>query len=250
MELDRLAEEEKTAREKEAVEAAFALARASTDEMLEGPPQFESAGSPPSLFPSESDDEPAKRYAEGKAIYKPTPPRMDSASAGHAKYVVADLEAAGIIPDREAFYETHYRPVLRRMVAHVIGIEGPIFDDLLVRRIARAHMFGRAAGRIRETVLAAVERRFPVSVEAQRKIFWPEGANTMALPDFRSGSLDDRDHVDIPLVELAALARGFLAVGAEPSEAAALMARELGLGRLREAARQRFEEAAQLAASQ
>jgi hypothetical protein len=136
------------------------------------------------------------------------------------------------------------------MVAHVIGIEGPIFDDLLVRRIARAHMFGRAAGRIRETVLAAVERRFPVSVEAQRKIFWPEGANTMALPDFRSGSLDDRDHVDIPLVELAALARGFLAVGAEPSEAAALMARELGLGRLREAARQRFEEAAQLAASQ
>jgi len=135
------------------------------------------------------------------------------------------------------------------MAAHVIAIEGPIFDDVLVHRIARAHKFGRAAGRIRETVLAVVERKFPVSNEDGRKIFWPEGADKSELPAFRMGSLEDRDHVDIPLVELGALARRFLDSGAEAAEAAALIARELGLGRLRAAARERFEEAARLAAS-
>jgi len=106
------------------------------------------------------------------------------------------------------------------MAAHVIAIEGPIFDDVLVHRIAQAHKFGRAAGRIRETVLAVVERKFPVSNEDGRKIFWPEGADKSELPAFRMGSLDDRDHVDIPLVELGALARRFLDSGAEPAEAA------------------------------
>lgn len=133
------------------------------------------------------------------------------------------------------------------LVAHVISTEGPIFDDLLVQRIARAHGFGRAAGKIREIVLDVVERRFPRSSEQGRKIFWPEGWDKTRPPAFRRGSLEDRDHADIPLIELSSLAQCFLAEGAEPDEAAALMGRELGLGRLREAARARFEDAAQLA---
>ena len=136
------------------------------------------------------------------------------------------------------------------MAAHVIAIEGPIFEDLLVQRIARAHGFGRAAGRIREIVLDVVDRRFPRSNEVGRKIFWPEGSDKGQLPPFRYGSLDYRDHLDIPLVELASLARRFLDEGAEPQEAAVLIGRELNLGRLREAARLRFEDAARLAHKQ
>jgi hypothetical protein len=72
----------------------------------------------------------------------------------------------------------------------------------LVQRIARAHGFGRAAGKIREIVLNVVETRFPQSNEEGRKIYWPEGANKRHLPSFRCGPLESRDHVDIPLVEL------------------------------------------------
>jgi hypothetical protein len=133
------------------------------------------------------------------------------------------------------------------MVAHVITIEGPIFDDVLVQRIARAHGFARAAGRIRETVLDAVERKFPRSMEDGRKIFWPENADKSQFPPFRNSSADARDHTDIPLVELAALAREYLTAGFEPKEAAVMIARHLNIGRLREATRERFELAAKKA---
>ena len=143
------------------------------NEILDEPPKFESAVTSPSLVRSENADEPAERYAERTTIENPTRSQAAGASATRTKYAVANIEAAGFKPDRDAFYDTSYRPTLRRMAAHVIAIEGPIFDDVLVHRIARAHKFGRAAGRIRETVLDVVERKFPVSNEDGRKIFWP-----------------------------------------------------------------------------
>ena len=187
------------------------------------------------------------RYAERTENEVPIERSTVGGVAVSQRYEVANIELVGLIPDREAFYDTGYRPTLRRMAAHIITIEGPIFEDLLVQRIARAHGFGRAAGKIREIVLDVVERRFPRSSEEGRKILWPEGVDKGQLPPFRSGSLENRDHLDIPLVELASLARRFLNQGAEPQEAAVLIGRELNLGRLREAARVRFEEAARLA---
>lgn len=103
--------------------------------------------------------------------------------------------------------------------------------------------------RIRETVLAVVERRFPTSREDDRRVYWPEGADPAAAATFRPGPPGERDHADIPLAELAGLARRFTASGATAAEVAVLMARELGLGRLREATRARFEAAAGLAAA-
>ena len=190
---------------------------------------------------------PIRRYAERVGAGTETQQGNVGNVAVRQHYKVANFEAAGFKPERDAFYDTVYRPTLRRMVAHVISVEGPIFDDLLVHRITRAHGFGRAAGRIREIILDVVERRFPRSTEEGRKIFWPEGVDKSRFSTFRAGSLEQRDHVDIPLFELATLARQFLDGGAEPQEAAVQMGRELGLGRLREPARTRFEEAARLA---
>lgn len=196
---------------------------------------------------SEAPAETARLYAQQNEVKPFSEHRQNDGDKPILSYRIADILAAGFQPDRNAFYDTAYRPALRRMAAHVIEVEGPIFDNLLVHRIARAHGFGRSPGRIRDTVLNVVERRFPRTEEEGRRIFWPEGCDTKRLPDFRSGSLDDRDHVDIPLIELAALARGFITEGATPEEVAALIARKLGLSRLREAARNRFLRAACLA---
>lgn len=197
-------------------------------------------------LPHIGEAEPVRRYAERIALENAGAPSATASDTANV-YRAADLEAAGFKPDRDAFYDTSYRPILRKMAAHVIAVEGPVFDDVLVHRIARAHGFARAAGRIRETILDVVERKFPKTKEDGRTIFWPEGADTKTLPAFRAGPLDVRDHPDIPLVELSALAQQFIEQGAEPAEAAIMIGQTLGLGRLREAARERFEAAARRA---
>jgi hypothetical protein len=59
--------------------------------------------------------------------------------------------------------------------------------------------------------------------------------------------LNVRDHVDIPLVELASLAVEFLAHGSKLEETAVLMSRQIGLGRILSKTRARLIEAAVLA---
>jgi len=125
----------------------------------------------PSPTSVETQTEPVRRYADRLDAGSDAATIAGPASLATADYVLTDIGKAGSTPDRDAFYDSAYRPTLRRMVAHVITTEGPIFDDLLIHRVARAHEFGRAAGRIRETVLDVVERKFPVSLEAGRKIF-------------------------------------------------------------------------------
>jgi hypothetical protein len=141
---------------------------------------------------------------------------------------------------REGFYDPTYRGRLRRMTAIVIDTEGPIIDDLLVRRIARHHGFGRAGAQVRDIVFQAVEHQFPRSIEGERTIFWPAGSDkTIAV--YRVGAGEARDHSEIPDVELAALARRHLLNGATAEEAALLMARDLDIGRLRQGTRERLE---------
>src|SRR5262249_5694324 len=146
---------------------------------------------PAPSFPNEPetskiDAEPVRRYAERAGIDTSSQRKTVSNQVAYQRYQVADLEAAGFKADRDAFYDAGYRPALRRMVAHVISVEGPIFYDLLVHRVARAHGFGRAAGKIREIILDVIERRFPRTSESGRKIVWPEGADTTQPPSFRS----------------------------------------------------------------
>jgi hypothetical protein len=91
------------------------------------------------------------------------------------------------------------------------------------------------------------EAGFPRTQEDDRTIVWPERADIRELVPFRRASLDIRDHPDIPLIELAALATPLLADGHTPEAAAIIMGRELGLGRLLPKARSRLIMAAELA---
>ena len=158
-------------------------------------------------------------------------------------YQATDFGEAGLIAEPSRFYEASYRPTLRKMVAHVISVEGPIYDELLVRRIARHHGFQRAGRQIKELVLELVERRFPRSSEGERKVFWPEGSDRK-MTTCRTSDPEIRDHNDTPDAELEALANLHLETGALPDEVAALMAADLGMARLARPARERFVEIA------
>src|SRR5208282_3281396 len=85
-------------------------------------------------------------YSEGIVSVKPSRPEtiVDASrpSPGDkapesTTYVAADV-ASIARPDRDRFHDPDYTPTLTAMVAHVVATEGPIFEDLLVDRIARA----------------------------------------------------------------------------------------------------------------
>jgi hypothetical protein len=187
--------------------------------------------------------EPIRPYADAVRRTTGSPPLVA------IEYKVADLPACGLLPAPERFYDPLYRSTLRAMTACIVGVEGPVFADVLVTRIARAHGFARSGERIRETVMAAIERRFPTSEENGRLILWPDHADARGLACFRRSSPETREHSDIPIAELASLARHFLGDGADTEETVRRLAAYFGLSRLREATRARFAAAADRAQS-
>ena len=83
------------------------------------------------------------------------------------------------------------------MVEHVVTTEGPIYFDLLVDRISRAHGFQRAKQTIREIIRTALGRgRYPHTHDDGQELIWLAGADTKVLPSFRPGG--SRHHTQIP----------------------------------------------------
>ena len=60
-------------------------------------------------------------------------------------------------PDGNVFYSAEYEPELQKMILHVIDTEGPVHEDVLIRRISKEHGFNRAGRQIREKVLSLAE---------------------------------------------------------------------------------------------
>jgi hypothetical protein len=100
-------------------------------------------------------------------------------------YIVAD-PAAIATAEQARFYDRDYRPVLRQMVDHVVEMEGPIFFDVLVDRISRAHGFQRSADRIRGILKTALGLdRMTITKEGDREIVWPPGVSPLTLMPYR-----------------------------------------------------------------
>jgi y4mF family transcriptional regulator len=174
--------------------------------------------------------------------------RLDSTTEHFSgSYQIASFETIGIAIVPGQLYELEYRASLVRMVAGVIALEGPMFEDLLARRIAPAHGRSRATRKLIEIIQQITEGRFPRSRENDRTIVWSERAEIRELVPFRPAPLDVRDHSDVPLIELAALATPLLISGHAPEAAAIMMGRKLGLGCLRPKTRARLIMAAELA---
>jgi very-short-patch-repair endonuclease len=179
-------------------------------------------------------EEPAKLYARGPSADDEKPELAPT-------YSKADLTGA-ISPDRDRFYDVDYRSNLRAMVEHVVSLEGPIYFDVLVDRLARAHGILRSGETVQKVVRAALGRgRFASSREGDRQVVWQSAEVPKDIVAYRNGS--DRDHGDIPLGELAGLASLLAKQGLEDEEILRAMQLHFKLGRLAASTRERFEEA-------
>lgn len=136
------------------------------------------------------------------------------------------------------------------MIAYVVEKEGPVLDAVLTRRIARAHGWAKAGGRIRERVDRIVRSQFHFHEEEQTGTFWwpvqleDKSRVIFSLPD-EEGAMRSLGEICLP--ELAALVREMVDQGHEGETLIYAVAREAGFGRVAHAGRQRIEKAIQLA---
>ena len=171
-------------------------------------------------------------------------------STGPQQYTATDFGATHFQPSATRFYEDSYRPILREMTTLVIKTEGPIYEDVLVDRIARAHGFQRSGSNIYEIIMRAIDRDFARSKEGDRIVIWPSEMRMGAPVSYRESSPGVRSHSDIPIPELASLAAPFVRLRMGDEDVLRRMADHFRLGRLREATRARFEDALRLAHEQ
>lgn len=176
-----------------------------------------------------------------------TLPRL--AADGHFREADPLSVTSMVTPD--AFFNREYTATLETMIAHVVAIEGPVREDVLARRIARAHGWLRTGSKIRDRVVTLASMRFPMVRESGGTFFWPTGLDRNSWPSFRRPMGDEARPVDeIAILELVALAKDVKNDGFTGEDAITAMAREAGLKKLRTASRDRLHEAWSIVSSE
>lgn len=169
---------------------------------------------------------------------------VSGAPARIGELVEADpLTVAGEEANAERFFDSGYDTILRRMIEHVVHVEGPVLDAVVARRIARAHGWQRTGGRIQDRVEQLARTVCDHTEEDVGTFYWSKGKTQLAVMFRSSPDASIRTVDEICLRELVALAEvvRLSSHGAESQLNA--MARELGLSRLRAATRLRLEKA-------
>ena len=194
------------------------LSRAEANETIE-----------PGVVEGVSDLEPAERVSANAKDEQP--------GKAEDTYEVADFAGDEMTPAPERFYDEDYSPRVSKMVDHVIDVEGPVHEDILVRRIAHHHGFRRAGRRIRDRVLQIALQRRSHTTEKVGRFFWPSrGDEPQAIPARYGGRGAELKGVDrISAEEILAISQALQTT--DPRE----LAHTIGIGRLSSAARERLQ---------
>lgn len=140
----------------------------------------------------------------------------------------------------DVFFAAHYEIRLIELIKEVVEIEGPIKDEVLSRRIARAHGWQRTGARIHEYVASLASRHVHRTAEDAGIFFWTSIDKESALSFRRPGPGTMRVVDEISLYELISLANEITALGVNGEAAVIAMATEIGLTKLRLASRERL----------
>ena len=155
-------------------------------------------------------------------------------------YTKAELPDA--TDDQSRFFDEAYSCQLRAMARSILETEAPIREDVLARQIARAHGFGRTGGKLRQRILDLVGDAVSAE-ETTGRFLWTANGPLPSVPFRYARNEEERRSVDeISIAELLGLIEANPHLLQEEDPAIAY-ARELGLARLAQSARERIEEA-------
>lgn len=163
-----------------------------------------------------------------------------SGNTSETSYVISRLDGERLRADPERFYSQGYETRLSAMIDHVIDTEGPIHEDVLVRRIARHHGFQRAGRQIRDRVVGIAKRRRGWSKEDTGMFFWRAGTdNDRVAPARFQGRDEDLRKVEHICKEEIQAINALLSLRKDPTE----IARCIGIARLTQSTRKRLSKA-------
>jgi very-short-patch-repair endonuclease len=159
-------------------------------------------------------------------------------------FVEVDLTLGDHIADAELFFDAAYDSRLLAMIECVVNAEGPVLDEVLARRIARAHSWSRTGARIQTRVVQLAKQHFQGDEEDVGVFFWPKSHTYGRQIGFRRPRDGEARSVDeIALAELVSLANEMKAKGHDQDAGLGAMAKEIGLLKLRTSSRERLERA-------
>ena len=121
-------------------------------------------------------------------------------------------------------------------------------EDRLVQAVARLHGFGRTGREIKDRVMAALPDTCAVTDEEIGRFVWPPGTDPAGWDTFRAptpGQFSDPN--DLPMAELVALAKRYVAFGLPDEATLTAMRNACGLQRMRETVRTRCMSALSIA---
>lgn len=143
----------------------------------------------------------------------------------------------------DQFYEPSYKDTIKGLAENIIDDIGPVTFKHLTDKIARAHGFRRTGTQIKKVVWASIlKSRKYNKTDDGHTVLWPESADPCEVMNFRG--LDINGHVrewaDVPYPEKLGLAQKIKGLG-NIEDPAAMMANEIGLGRLHQSTRAELE---------
>jgi very-short-patch-repair endonuclease len=103
----------------------------------------------------------------------------------------------------ENFYEPSSRPQIQQQIARIIAAEGPIKEDLLIRRVANEWGFNRVAAKIRKTVSECLPPDLAKTTNGSESVYWPAEQEPNDYKNYRVADQDTRKLEDTPLIELS-----------------------------------------------
>ena len=174
---------------------------------------------------------------------EPTGPVGKAESLGIVQYAVANVPAGRRAPD-DLFAPKHEAEI-GKVVEQVMAAEAPMRLELLVRRVAAYFGIARVTAKVVEQVRANLGDRVIWGDEPD--VVWRADQDPKQPPPLRAQSSTPqsrRDIDDVPLVELAEVARRVVerAVGITRPELGRELARLLGYGRATERVVARIDE--------
>ncbi|WP_179402700.1 DUF3320 domain-containing protein [Burkholderia guangdongensis] len=193
--------------------------------------------------PNES-SKPAASADESPVTYARAESTPISVQRDESIFVEVDLTISDHERDPDLFFAHTYDERLLAMITSVVNVEGPVRDEILARRIARAHGWSRTGSRILNRVVDLASKHFDIEAEEVGLFIWPKVVGDKASFAFRSPLPGNTRPVDeVSIAELRALAAKLQAEGHDEESGLNTMSRELGLLRLRAASRERLERA-------
>ncbi|MHB9839683.1 DUF3320 domain-containing protein [Paraburkholderia terrae] len=158
------------------------------------------------------------------------------------RFIEVDLTLEGYDVDANAFFDVVYNPTLLRLIEHIVRVEGPVRDEVLARRIARAHGWVRTGAKIQDRVVRLASQHYKGDAEDVGTFFRATGDSADVQIRFRRPVDGTARSVDeISLAELRVLASEMMQAGHDNESGPLAMAREVGLRKLSAGNRARLE---------